>query len=268
MPKPRNLHELKSQLGKLEYLRSFISNLAGKCQPFSRLMKKVVKWQVLADFLADALPAQWELCEELPDEDVMKVEMMPQWKMYFDGAVHQGGVGAGLLGDYEVRKPELIPYHGYAKRLLRSIELVSIMHIPRKMNKQVDALAGLALSLTYLRAETKVQVCEKRSFGEIILRCLSEAEAAQAMSEALSGVCGAHQSGAKLHFQIKRMGYYWPTMFHANFIHQPSETLHPTTTSWPFDSWGMDMDANASHPVCASLPSRRRPPIGSANHMT
>ncbi|PIN06337.1 hypothetical protein CDL12_21109 [Handroanthus impetiginosus] len=32
------------------------------------------------------------------------------------------------------------------------------------------------------------------------------------MSKAHSGICGLHQSGPKLHFQIKRMGYYWPTM--------------------------------------------------------
>ncbi|GAA0153614.1 hypothetical protein LIER_11812 [Lithospermum erythrorhizon] len=40
MPEPRNLHELKSLQGKLAYLRRFISNLVGKCQPFSRLIKK------------------------------------------------------------------------------------------------------------------------------------------------------------------------------------------------------------------------------------
>ncbi|GAA0165538.1 hypothetical protein LIER_20919 [Lithospermum erythrorhizon] len=52
----------------------------------------------------------------------------------------------------------------------------------------------------------------RRSFGEVRLRCLSSTKAVEAMNEAHSGVCGAHQSGAKLHFQIKRMGYYWPTM--------------------------------------------------------
>ncbi|KAL0295506.1 UNVERIFIED_CONTAM: hypothetical protein Sangu_2507700 [Sesamum angustifolium] len=76
------------------------------------------------------------------------------------------------------------------------------------------------------------------------------------MEEAHSGVCGAHQSGPKLHFHIKRMGYYWPTMvkdcidyarrcqacqFHANLIHQPPELLHPTVASWPFDAWGLDV---------------------------
>ncbi|KAG9444918.1 hypothetical protein H6P81_016258 [Aristolochia fimbriata] len=40
MPKPKNLSELKSMQGHLAYIRRFISNLAGRCQPFSRLMKK------------------------------------------------------------------------------------------------------------------------------------------------------------------------------------------------------------------------------------
>ncbi|KAM2197689.1 hypothetical protein FF1_025562 [Malus domestica] len=45
------------------------------------------------------------------------------------------------------------------------------------------------------------------------------------------------------------MGYYWlehakrwqACQFHANFIHQPPEPLHPTTASWPFDAWGLDV---------------------------
>ncbi|KAL0327107.1 UNVERIFIED_CONTAM: Pro-Pol polyprotein [Sesamum angustifolium] len=45
MPKPRNIHELKSLQGKIEYLRRFISNLADRCQLFSRLMKKDVPFQ-------------------------------------------------------------------------------------------------------------------------------------------------------------------------------------------------------------------------------
>ena len=40
MPEPRDIHELKNLQGKLAYLRRFISNLAGRCQPFSHLMKK------------------------------------------------------------------------------------------------------------------------------------------------------------------------------------------------------------------------------------
>ncbi|KAM2041002.1 hypothetical protein ACFX16_034861 [Malus domestica] len=91
----------------------------------------------------------------------------------------------------------------------------------------------------------------RRSFEGVLLRCLGEEEVNQAMEEAHSGVCGAHQSGPKLHFQLKRMGYYWPSMvkdflehakrcqacqFHANFIHQPPDPLHPTAASWPFNA--------------------------------
>ncbi|GAA0153195.1 hypothetical protein LIER_11495 [Lithospermum erythrorhizon] len=46
----------------------------------------------------------------------------------------------------------------------------------------------------------------------MLLRCLSNAKAAQVVAEAHEGVYGVHQSRAKLHFQIKRMGYYWPTI--------------------------------------------------------
>ncbi|XP_075658812.1 uncharacterized protein LOC142628645 [Castanea sativa] len=40
MPKLKNLRELRGLQGKLAYIRRFISNLASRCQPFNRLMKK------------------------------------------------------------------------------------------------------------------------------------------------------------------------------------------------------------------------------------
>ncbi|KAL0437700.1 UNVERIFIED_CONTAM: Transposon Tf2-12 polyprotein [Sesamum radiatum] len=45
MPEPQNIYELKSLQGKLAYLWRFISNLVGRCQPFSRLMKKDVPFE-------------------------------------------------------------------------------------------------------------------------------------------------------------------------------------------------------------------------------
>lgn len=40
----------------------------------------------------------------------------------------------------------------------------------------------------------------RRSFDGVFLRCLGEEEATQALEEAHSGICGAHQSSPKLHF--------------------------------------------------------------------
>ncbi|GFZ02402.1 hypothetical protein Acr_15g0010100 [Actinidia rufa] len=252
MPEPRNIHELKSLQGRLAYLRRFISNLAGRCQPFSRLMKKgipfewdeacnnafksikaylmkppvliapipgrplilyiaaqersvgallaqendegkenalyylsrmmmhcelnyspiekmclalvftvqklrhyfqahtihliskanpvkyimtkpvlsdrlarwslllqefeiiyvpqkAIKGQALADFLADhPIPADWELSEELPDEDVLFIQVQLPWKMYFDGASHREGAAAGVV--FLTPEGDVLPY--------------------------------------------------------------------------------------------------------------------------------------------------------------
>ncbi|KAL0337680.1 UNVERIFIED_CONTAM: Transposon Tf2-12 polyprotein [Sesamum calycinum] len=323
-------------------------------------LKKAVKGQFLADFLVDhPMPAEWELLDDLPDEDVLVIEVTLPWKIYFDGASHKQGAGAGvvfvtsegevlpytftlthncsnnvaeyhalilgleiavdakqlplkvygdsqlvvnqLLGLYEVKKPELLPYHNYAKRVMGWLGDVELEHLPRKDNKQADALAKLASTLSMTDKEAHIPICKswvippilammrmtcskkkkitsrrrridtrrratrfiyykgtlyRRSFDGIFLRCLSDNKKVQAMEETHSGVCGAHQSGPKLHFRIKRMGYYWPTMvkdcidyarrcqacqFHANLIHQPPEPLHPTVASWPFDARGLDV---------------------------
>ncbi|KAA0065860.1 uncharacterized protein E6C27_scaffold538G00070 [Cucumis melo var. makuwa] len=92
-----------------------------------------------------------------------------------------------------------------------------------------------------------------RSLEGHFLRCLGKEEPIKALEEAHADVCGVHQSGPKLQFQLRRVDYYWPKMvqdsmdyakkceacqYHANFIHQPLEPLHPT---WPFEAWRLDL---------------------------
>ncbi|XP_070050677.1 uncharacterized protein [Nicotiana tomentosiformis] len=60
--------------------------------------QKAIKGQALADFLADHLiPDDWELTNELPNEDAMVIEVQPPWKMYFDGSAYGGGVGTDVV---------------------------------------------------------------------------------------------------------------------------------------------------------------------------
>ena len=40
----KNLKELRGLQGRLAYIRRFIANLSGRCQPFSKLMKKGVSF--------------------------------------------------------------------------------------------------------------------------------------------------------------------------------------------------------------------------------
>ena len=92
-------------------------------------------------------------------------------------------------------------------------------------------------------------VLYRKAFDGVLLRCLSKEEAKHILLETHAGVCGAHQAGPKLADQVKRIGYYWPTMvkdamkfarschacqIHYDFIHQPPQLLYPTALSWPF----------------------------------
>ena len=47
--------------------------------------------------MANVIPIDWELSEELPNEDVLFIEVRLPWKMYFDGASHREGAGAGIM---------------------------------------------------------------------------------------------------------------------------------------------------------------------------
>ena len=79
-----------------------------------------------------------------------------------------------------------------------------------------------------------------RSYDGVLLRCLSNSEAQEALQDAHDGIYGAHQPGPKLKDRLHRLGYYWPTMIadaiqyarrckacqvHADFIHQSSTRL-------------------------------------------
>ncbi|XP_022895322.1 uncharacterized protein LOC111409511 [Olea europaea var. sylvestris] len=382
---------LVSKIDPLKYImsRPILSGRIGKWAlllsefDIKFIPQKAIKGQALADFLADhPIPTEWELQEDLPDEEVLFIEIIPSWRLYFDGAARSYGAGVGvvfitphdlvmpysfaltekcsnnvaeyqaliigletaldidihqlevfgdskliinqLLAEYEVRNSDLKPYHEHAAMLVRRFDLIKIKFVPRSENKEADALANLAVLArsdeefshsisiaqrwvlpsflpSNLEENNSVEVIEdeeredwrqpiidflqhqklpdnprrkteikrrasrfifykgtlyRRSFDGVFLRCLSNDEATQVVEEAHSGICGAHQSGPKLHFRIKRMGYYWPTMvqdsmdyarkceacqIHANFIHQPPEPLHPTIASWPFAAWGLDV---------------------------
>lgn len=52
----------------------------------------------------------------------------------------------------------------------------------------------------------------KKSYDDILLRCVDLKEANEIMSEVHEGICGPHMSGHMLARKILRMGYYWSTM--------------------------------------------------------
>ena len=65
-----------------------------------------------------------------------------------------------LLCTYDVKKPELRPYHDYAQKLIGWLDNVTLQHVPRKENKKADALVALALTLT-LPDQAQIIICQK-----------------------------------------------------------------------------------------------------------
>ncbi|TYK25806.1 uncharacterized protein E5676_scaffold436G00080 [Cucumis melo var. makuwa] len=209
--------------------------------------QKAVKGQALADFLADhPVPSNWKLCDDLPNEEVLFVEIMEPWIMFFDGATQRSGASEFRMFFISLEK-HILPYSFKLEFRIKYIEIfgdsklilnqppinmrfdgIILEHIPRSENKKADALANLVTALTVLEdVSVNISLCQKwivplieiqyeeadMIFG-LLLRCLEKEESTKALEEAHSDICGAHQSGPKLQHQLKRMGYYWPTMIH------------------------------------------------------
>ncbi|KAL0402721.1 UNVERIFIED_CONTAM: hypothetical protein Slati_4302000 [Sesamum latifolium] len=156
------------------------------------------------------MPAEWELSDDLPDEDVLVVEITPPWKMYFDGASHKEGAGAGVV--FVTSEGEVLPY-----------SFTLTQNCSNNMAEYQALIFGLEIDVDTKQRHLKVQ-----SFEGIFLRCLSDDEKDQAMEEAHSD-CIDYAKRCQA------------CQFHANLIHQPLEPLHPTIASWPFDAWGLDV---------------------------
>ncbi|KAL0363835.1 UNVERIFIED_CONTAM: hypothetical protein Sangu_0481100 [Sesamum angustifolium] len=54
------------------------------------------------------MPVEWELSDDLPDEDVLMIEVTPPRKMYFDGASHKEGASTGVV--FVTSKGEVLHY--------------------------------------------------------------------------------------------------------------------------------------------------------------
>ncbi|KAI5342013.1 hypothetical protein L3X38_009888 [Prunus dulcis] len=335
MPEPRNLRELKSLQGRLAFIRQFISNLAGRCQPFSRLMKKdvpfvwdeachnafesikkylssspllgapipgkqlklyiaaqersigallaqenelhkeqalyylsrtltgpelnytpiektclalvfaiqklrhhmqaftvhliaradpAVKGQAVADFLADhPIPADCEISDDLPDEQVFFVDVSPAWMMFFDGSARKDGAGAGVV--FVSPERHVLPY-SFSLSELCSNNVAEyqalIMGLQMAVEMKISSLEVYGDSMT-----------SQEGVNVISVLSIDVDDWRQPLIDYLEH--------GKLPDDSRHRSECQACQFHANFIHQPPEPLHPTITSWPFDAWGLDV---------------------------
>ena len=73
------------------------------------VQQKAMKGKALADFVADhPIPNDWELSDDLPNEEVMLIEISQTWKMFFDGAAQCSGASARVV--FVTPEGDVLPY--------------------------------------------------------------------------------------------------------------------------------------------------------------
>jgi ribonuclease HI len=92
--------------------------------------------------------------------------------------------------------------------------------------------------------------------NDIRMRCITQEEGRELLTEIHGGECGSHSSSRTLVGKAFRHGFYWPIalqdaaelvksckacQFHAKQIHTPAQALQMIPPSWPFAVWGVDI---------------------------
>ena len=108
---------LISRADPLKYLMSK-SMLSGRLAKWDLLLQefditympqKAVKRQALTDFLTNhPILDDWEFSKDLPDEDVLFIEIPRPWTLFFDGVASRDGAGADVV--FVTSKGEVLPF--------------------------------------------------------------------------------------------------------------------------------------------------------------
>ena len=71
--------------------------------------QKTIKGQALVEFLADhPILATWEISDDLPNEEIFYVDVLPSWVMFFDGSALYAGTSACVVSVLPQR--QILPY--------------------------------------------------------------------------------------------------------------------------------------------------------------
>jgi hypothetical protein len=117
----------------------------------------------------------------------------------------------------------------------------------------VSAESIVRLAKRYTLVEGDLYRC---GANDILMRCITQEEGRELLTEIHGGECGSHSSSRTLVGKAFWHDFYWPTalqdaaelvksckacQFHAKQIHTPAQALQMIPPSWPFVVWGVDI---------------------------
>ncbi|XP_050944077.1 uncharacterized protein LOC103493258 [Cucumis melo] len=239
MPSPKNLHELRRLQGRLAYIRrSVISKRLAKWAiillqyDIVYIPQKAVKGQALADFLADhPVPSNWKLCDDLPDEEVLFVESMEPWIMFFDGATRRSGAGVGIVFispekhmlSYSFTLGELCSNNVVEyQALIIGLQMTSELGI-----KYIEIFGDSKLIINQLSYQYEVKHQDLKPYFIYVRRLMDIFD-----SIILEHIPRSENKKADVLANLATA---------LTVSEDPLEPLHPTIASWPFEAWGLDL---------------------------
>ncbi|CAL8993010.1 unnamed protein product [Prunus brigantina] len=219
---------------------------------FQYVAQKSVKGQALADFLAHH-PTQGQ--EEETEVEIGMAHMEKNyWTMYFDGSSTEARSGAGVVIESPQGQRWQFAFQldfrctnnqAEYEALIIDLEILGEMKATRRTTR--------FRARCYLIYQNELY--RKGSDG-LLLLFPSTKEIEVIMTESHEGICGAHQSGIKMRWLVRRHGYYWPSILkdcieyaracikcqiYGPIQRVPAEALHPVTKPWPFRGWAVDI---------------------------
>jgi hypothetical protein len=145
-------------------------------------------------------------------------------------------------------------------------QLVSQSGLDAWISKIRDYLKENILPKDHVSAERIVRLAKRYAVVEgdlyhrgnngILMRCITQEEGHELLTEIHGGECGSHSSPRTLVGKAFRHGFYRPTalqdaaemvksckacQFHAKQIHTPAQALQMIPPSWSFTIWGVDI---------------------------
>ncbi|CAL2240319.1 unnamed protein product [Prunus armeniaca] len=157
-PPPRTKKELQSFLGKVNFLRRFISNLAGKIQPWTPLLKlKDMEWFVWG---AEHQAALNDIKKYLSQPPVlMQPKRGKPLRLYISASV--GSIGCLLAQNNESEREQAVHY------LCRTLNMVELNYSP--IEKLCLALYFAATKLRHYMLHSVVQIISKTDLIKYML---------------------------------------------------------------------------------------------------
>ncbi|CAN6566577.1 unnamed protein product [Malus baccata var. baccata] len=279
-PLPTNKVQLQRLLGKINFLRRFIANLAGKIQPLTPLLrlkdKENFKWGPPHQKAFDSIKAY------LTSPPVL---VPPQrgkpLKLYISAL--EKSIGSLLAQNNEGGKEQAVYY---LSRILTEVEtryspierLCLALYFTAKRGFSLDVMVletemedwrspiiyhlkdhSSPTSKKNRQQATKyvlwVENLLRKTPDGLLLKCLGQKESMKVMAKVHEGICGAYHAGTKMRWLLMRYGYFWPDVEkdcksyargceecqrHGSLQHVPSVPLNPVVKPWPIRGWAMD----------------------------